>query len=74
MQPRVDHRRIAQRRAIQLVFQNPATSLDRRAAEVVLDDLRASGVALLVISHQQWVIERPADEIADLGADHVAGA
>ncbi|MFC8526077.1 ATP-binding cassette domain-containing protein [Nocardia sp. NPDC057227] len=157
LHPRVDHRPIAQRRAIQLVFQNPATSLnpahaigaqiarplrllrgmtaagaaretgrllaavrldpelaarrpdrlsggqqqraalaralaagpevllcdeitaslDRRAADVVLDildDLRGSGVALLVISHQQWVIERLADEIVDLAADYATGA
>ncbi|MFC3965114.1 ABC transporter ATP-binding protein/permease [Nocardia jiangsuensis] len=157
LHPRVDHRPIAQRRAIQLVCQNPATSLnpahsigtqiarplrllrgmtapaatretsrllaavrlapelaarrpdrlsggqqqraalaralaagpevllcdeitaslDRRAAEVVLDildDLRGSGVALLVISHQQWVLERLADGIVDLAADHAAGA
>ncbi|MFC8047213.1 ATP-binding cassette domain-containing protein [Nocardia sp. NPDC057353] len=157
LHPRVDHRPIAQRRAIQLVFQNPATSLnpaqsvgaqiarplrllrgmtavdaaretsrllaavrldpelaarrpdrlsggqqqraalaralaagpevllcdeitaslDHRAAEVVLDildGLRASGVALVVISHQQWVIERLADDIIDLAENHVSSA
>ncbi|WP_067650045.1 ABC transporter ATP-binding protein/permease [Nocardia harenae] len=46
-------------------------SLDRRTAAAVLDllgELRAAGVALLVISHQEQVVERLADEVIELGA------
>lgn len=54
-----------------LICDEITASLDAAATAVVLDvldELRASGVALIVISHQAEVVDRLADHVLEIGA------